>query len=152
MLKNQRKETEHDPSYARRLRTRREKEVEAPPVGRGGRGSSGGGHRDGAGTPARGGARRSRGGRTGVADYGDGRARRGGLAWRATATAMGERAEAAGWRRRAGERRRLGRRPWLTTRSHKEYGFISSPGWSWPQFGPLFYRGRPTNAISTAKI
>ena len=62
-------------------------------------------------------------------DDGDGRARRGGLAWRATAT--GERAEAAGWRRRAGERRRLGRRPWQTTRSHKEYGVISRPGWSW---------------------
>ena len=38
---------------------------------------------------------RSRGGRPGVAGYGDGRARRGGLAWRAMATATGERAEAA---------------------------------------------------------
>ena len=84
----------------------REEEIEtAPEAGQQGASMTGPARQPGEGRG------RSRGGRPGVAGYGDGRARRGGLAWRATATATGERAEAA-WR--GGQRRRAAarRRPW----------------------------------------
>ena len=70
-----------------------------------------------------------------MAGYGDGRARRGGLAWRATA--IGECAEAAERgerRRRAGARRRPGVAAGLGWRGggwSRSLGFISMPGWSW---------------------
>ena len=76
---------------------------------------------------------RSRGGRPGVAGYGDGRARRGGLAWRATATATGERAEAAvagdgdGRARGGGRAWRLG---WHRGGWSRGLGFIFRLGWS----------------------
>ena len=67
----------------------REEEIEtAPEAGQQGASMAGPARQPGEGRG------RSRGGRPGVAGYGDGRARRGGLAWRATAT--GGRAEAAG--------------------------------------------------------
>ena len=82
----------------------REEEIEtAPEAGQQGASMAGPARQPGEGRG------RSRGGRPGVAGYGDGRARRGGLAWRATA--IGECAEAAERgerRRRAGARRRPG--------------------------------------------
>ena len=96
----------------------REEEIEtAPEAGQQGTSMAGTARQPGEGRG------RSRGGRPGVAGYGDGRARRGGLAWRATATAIGECAEAAGRGGWAG----LG---WRGGGWSRGLGFIFRLGWS----------------------